>query len=259
MSVTRPWPPAVESWDDVAEHLPDLLSQLHVTMCRQDRMARFSGSGSVASERLVFRLDAQDVRWRILEVLRRIALVCDREAGVVRFEMYSTHALLVLVLGNLPWVRKHAGQKEWLGELASLMGQGWAAVDRPPDLILLGRCGRITEAGECMAELWHEPDQETIVCPLCDAVVDVARRQGEHLARAARFRAPLSTVVAALSSAGIRITLEQARKWTQRKDRHGQALLAPVAHRPSDGVALYELGDVRRVSNRMRKRAPATT
>lgn len=248
-----PWPPALDDWDDIAEHLPGLLSDLHVTMCRQDRMARFSGSGSVASERLVYRIDAQDVRWRIIGVLREVAVSRDRELGVVRFEMRSTQALLVMVLGHLPWVRKRAGADEWLARLGDLMRQGWSVVDRPPDLILLGRCGRINEVGECRAELWHEPDQETIVCPMCDAVVDVARRQGDQLARAARFRAPLSTVVAALSQAGIRISLDQARKWTQRTDSHGRALLAPVAHRPSDGVALYELGHVVAASNRMKK------
>lgn len=258
MSVSSPWPPAVESWDDVAQHLPDLLSQLHVTMCRQDRMSRQSGSGSVASERLVFRVDAQDVRWRIIEVLRRIALVRDREAGVTRFEMRSTQELLVVVLGHLPWVRKHAGADAWLADLAQMMGQGWAVVDRPPDLVLLGQCGRMTEAGRCSAELWHEPDQDTVVCPLCGAVVDVHARRDASLKRAAQVRAPLSTVVSMLSSAGLRITLDQARKWTQRKDEHGRPILAPVAKRPSDGVALYEVGAVRAASKRMSKRARAS-
>ena len=244
---------AVDEWKGLLfgeVGLVALWPQLHVTKCRTDVMARRSSSAGQSSP-LVFRVDAAEVMWRIRDVLQSIAVTYDREAGAaVRFR--STAELFLVVAGNLSWVDRHSGSEEWLADLRGQVDRGWSGVDRPPNLVRLGLCGaRLEDGGECPAELWHEPDAEVVQCPMCGAVVDVRRRRDEHLLRASAFRAPLSVVVEALAASGMRITVDQARKWTRREDKHGRPQLAHAAVR-SDGVRLYEVGAVVRASNARR-------
>lgn len=247
----------VDEWRALLSRLPALWQELHVTKCRQDVIANRSAS-AVSSSPLVFRVDASEVQWRIRDLLQTIASRYDMQAGqVIRYRQPGE--LMVLLARHVAWVAKHADAEVWMDELSALDRQGWQVVNRPPDLIRLGVCGAALDDGfTCQAELWHEPGQTAVECPMCSTVTDVAHRKDQDLARAARYRAPLSVVVEALAATGVPVRLEQARKWTQRRDRHGRALLEPATTR-ADGTKLYEVGEVLRVATSRRAKRAGTS
>ena len=233
---------SVDEWRQRVRMLPGLLSELEVTKRREDvvssRRSRASGQSP-----LVFRLGAAEVMSEIEALLRSVLVTYGLEngRGVV---LDSLPRMLVRVSEHASWVDKHKRSGEWSSRLDELIARGWSVVDTPPDRIRLGVCGApIAEGEDCPGELWREPDQVVVQCPLCGAVCDVRERMDVALKRASAFRAPLSVVVQVLRSSGVKITHEQARKWTTRTDAHGRRLLSHVAVR-SDGTKLYAVGDV---------------
>lgn len=233
---------SVDEWRQRVRVLPGLLSELEVTKRREDVVSS-QRSRATGQSPLVFRLGAAEVMSEIEALLRSVLVTYGLENGrcVV---LDSLPRMLVRVGEHASWVDKHKRSGEWSSRLDGLIARGWSVVDTPPDRIRLGVCGaRVAEGEDCPGELWREPDQVVVQCPLCGAVCDVRKRMDVALKRASAFRAPLSVVVQVLRSSGVKITHEQARKWTTRTDAHGRRLLSHVAVR-SDGTKLYAVGDV---------------
>lgn len=242
---------SVDSWRSALRTIPTLWPELHVTKCRQDVMTRHSGSASGGAP-IVYRFEAAEVQDAIRGLLQSILITFDRESGGA-FRYRSMSDLILDCTRNASWIDRHAGSEEWFATLRDLIADGWRAVDRPPDLIRVGLCeAPLADSHEtCTAELWSEPEQLAMTCPLCGAAVDVAGRRDASINRVAAARVPLSIAVKTLSDAGVKVTLEQARNWTKRKDKHGRLLLTHVAER-KDRTRLYRLGDVQELASRRR-------
>lgn len=230
----------VESWEQVLTHLPSLGRELLVTKSRQARTSRPGSGGSGGSAtRLVFNVGAMEIYDRLVEALSGILIALDRAEGTSHRYEADVARLASKVARRLDDVKRRPDQDLMLEVLLDLYRRGVTMVDIPPDTILFGQC-----SPACPGTLVGEQGSTWAECSWCRRKVEMMVLRDERLAAVGRYRAPLSTVVAALSKAGCRITLPQAKKWAQRKDsRTGKHIIEPcdVAE---DGVHLYEVGEV---------------
>lgn len=251
------------SWDardigrmGLAQLLPvaaALWSELEVTKRREDRTSTSGARRSSSTTPFVFRLGAAEVMDELAAVLRGIVIAwrAEHREGH-RFE--GVPALVETLAAHVPWVEKHSRAEEWRLALQAACAEGLRLIDVPPERIFLGRCGSPLEGGvACSVELWPAMGEASAVCPGCGRVWDVGRRTSEALRRVDRWVAPLPRVIELLRGAGVKVTYEQARKWTQRTDPRGRALLSAVG-RDASGAKLYRLGDVRSAQRRATRR-----
>ena len=237
----------VGQWRSLVRQVPSIWDQLEITK-RKQTSARARGGAGRADHLWVMRYEAADLMWQIEALLRTICTVYFRESSQpIRFLQVAE--MVARLDEHASWVVNHSEGESWSASLARLIDAAWAEIDNPPDLIRIGECGALRADGSvCASDLWHEAGQEVVQCKVCGAVVQVRERRDQALARAADFKAPLSTVVQALQKSGVRVTMAQARSWTQRRGKKDRRLNhVDVNH---DGVRLYTVGDVMKAASR---------
>lgn len=231
-----------QRWQRLLGRASDVLAQLHVTKCRQDRMSR--RGGGVPSNPLVFRVDASEAQARIREVLQGIAVAWAKDHKATAVYVKSPQDLVVFIRRRLEWVTKHQLSPFWEESLSSNVRRAWHVVDVPVELRRLGVCGAEVEGGICRTELWHEENQSVVECPVCGAEWSVLDRNQAHIDEAADETLPLKQAVWALVEYGMVLTLRQAQGWTERVNPStGQPWLSHTAV-DENGVRLYRMGDV---------------
>lgn len=230
----------------------EVLAQLHVSKCRQDRVSR-RGGGSPSTP-LVYRVDASESMARIREVLQGIGIAWAKDHKATAIYVSSPVELARFIGARLSWVTKHQMAPFWEEALASAVREAWKVVDVPDDLVRMGVCGADLDDGPCMVELWHDADQSRVECPRCGTVWSVAERQQADIQSAAEVELPLSQAVTALAEYGMSVTYRQARRWTQTiNPETGQPWLVPTRE-DGKGVRLYRMRDVAAVADDPPKR-----
>lgn len=231
-----------QRWMKLLARTGEVLAQLHVSKCRQDRMTR-RGGGSPSTP-LVYRVDASEAMARIREVLQGIAVAWAKDHKASAIYVKTPKDLVVFISGRLEWVTKHQLSPFWEESLSSNVRRGWSVVDVPTELMKLGMCGADVDGEICRTELWHKETETRVQCPRCKAMWSVLDRRQEHIDDAAEETLPLSQAVLALAEYGMALTLRQAQGWTERVNPStGEPWLMPVAS-DGAGVRLYRMGDV---------------
>lgn len=231
-----------QRWLKLLARTSEVLAQLHVSKCRQDRMTR-RGGGSPSTP-LVFRVDASEAMARIREVLQGIAVAWAKDHRSSAIYVKTPQDLVVFISTRIEWVTKHQMAPFWEEVLVDNVRRAWAVVDVPVELRKLGICGAEAEGDICRTELWHKENQTRVECPRCRAVWSVLDRQQDHIDDAAEETLPLSQAVRALAEYGMTLTLRQAQGWTERVNPStGEPWLVPTEV-DGLGVRLYRMGDL---------------
>ena len=232
-----------QRWQRLLARAWDVLGQLHVTKCRQDRMTR--RGGGAPSNPLVYRVDASEAQARIREVLQGIAVAWAKDHNASAIYVRSGQELVRFLGRRLEWVSKHQLAPFWEESLSSNVHRGWRVVDNPAELRRLGECGATAADGEvCCTVLWHEEHQRVVECPDCGAQWSVMERNQDQIDAAAEECLPLSQAVRALAEYGMVLTLRQAQGWTERVNPStGEPWLLPTGV-DDHGTRVYRMGDV---------------
>lgn len=229
-----------QRWLKLLARTSEVLAQLHVSKCRQDRMTR-RGGGSPSTP-LVFRVDASEAMVRIREVLQGIAVAWAKDHRASAIYVKTPQDLVVFISSRIEWVTKHQMSPFWEEVLVDNVRRGWGVVDVPTEMMKLGVCGAEVDGEVCRAELWHKENQTRVECPRCKAVWSVLDRQQGQIDDAADETLPLKQAVLALVEYGMALTLRQAQGWTERVNPStGEPWLTPAAV-DGGGVRLYRMG-----------------
>ena len=244
-------------WDarDVrSASLPDLVrmcgplaQELEVSILRQDATIPASGGRSSDATPILYRVGAVEVLDRITEVLRSMLGAWVSEQERPKHRMLSVPELVASLEPLRDWVVKHAQAEAWHDRLLEQCLSALEQIDIPPERVFVGTCP------SCGVELWPAIGEDVMVCTKCKTQIDVRARRREGLRRLEAYEAPLPRIIDTLRAAGEKVTYDQARQWTTRKDVRGRVRLRSVGQ-DQRGSRLYRLGDVRSVMMSMTRR-----
>lgn len=224
--------------------VPALLVELDTAISRQTSMPPASGVGGcpkgcghqedatacVAGVQLVLDTRASDARIALEHVLMGWARVWDEETPLIERSrlLWTPGGQAVLLAAVMLSIQN----RQWAGDLArevrAAVEEGWAAVDRPPDLAVVGRCS------ECGYALYAPEGVDLVRCRNCG---ETAVRIDVREASLAESRKLVTIVQLAIA---IEVPERTARSWVTRDrlirvrcDIDGRPL-----YRVSDGAAL---------------------
>jgi hypothetical protein len=124
-------------------------------------------------------------------------------------------------LGSRPWI------SECAGEIITAVHAGYAAIDRPPDLEVVGRCA-------CGTALYAARDARVVACTSCHDLTDVADARAAGLAESRELvTATALAEVLGVPPGTVRSWVSRGRLVRRRCDLDGRPL-----YRVRDGAAL---------------------
>jgi hypothetical protein len=244
--------------------VPDLLDQLDLTISRQTSMPAAGGivrcgrddcshdpdePGCVAGVRLDLDVRASDARLALTTCLHGWARVWDDETPVLR-QLPGLRKLRDHVISDTPSQARtlaavpDLGSRPWAADVAreirAAVDEGWRAVDRPPDLTVVGRCP------ECAHTLYGPADADLVRCTNCSGTfgrVDV-REASLSESRVLLTAAQLGTALADGDAEAADRIAASVRKWRQRG-------LITVVRNNLKGQPLYRVADVQKLLSRV--------
>lgn len=203
--------------------VPDLLRELEVTTTRQARQAAPARGASGGPRPLVFNAASAGLADELT------ALLCRAVAtpGRTQASALTAHAAAAELYAHLPRYA-HPGA-EWPARLLHLRERGYAAVDRAPDVRVLGMC-------DCGAPLRTGRTSGALRCRSCTAEYDItALVEARIRAVEDRWVTPREAV-ALFEVLGVKLPESTVRTWGKRRELH------PITREPTR----YVLGDVLR-------------
>lgn len=149
--------------------VPELLRDLDITRCRQDRPRTPYGRRPAGGEHpLPYRPRVADVVWTLHRALRTAASTLGMTGTLTTVELARW------LLANMRRLRAHSGAGRLAQALTSAIHGARHVIDRPNDRrSYLGPCG----VWGCLGQLYGVVDDRTALCPKCGAEHTIATRQ----------------------------------------------------------------------------------
>ena len=231
--------------------VPELLHQLDLTISRQTSMPAAGGilrcgrddcthdvdePGCVAGVRLDMDVRASDARLTLTTCLHGWARVWDEETPCL--DVPGVRRLRARVISDARWQAatlaavQDLGSRTWAADLAreirDAVDEGWRAVDRPPDVAVVGRCP------ECAHTLYAPADADLVRCRNCSGTFNRVDVREASLAESRK----LLTIVQLAQV--LEVNERTVRSWRSR----GQIT---VVRYDLDGRPLYRIADGQRL------------
>jgi hypothetical protein len=212
--------------------VPALVDDLNTTMSRQDRLGA-SGGRRGAETALPWKPPASEALW----VLSNTVLTWTRELQDPDSLPFPDAPIAAArwLLANVRHAAGHKDAGEFVDEIASAVRKAYDVIDRPPDLLLAGRC----DVDGCPEYLYATPDARTATCRACETTHEVAERRAWMMEYASDLNLPALLALAWIKLLmGKQIPRGTWDSWVSR----GRI---SAAERDHVGSALYRFGDVR--------------
>lgn len=212
--------------------VPALIDDLHTTLSRQDVVGAFSGRRASETS-LPWKETASEALWVLIDtVMTWTRELQDTDAAPFPDAPVAAARWLLTNSSHIA-SREQAGQL--VDELGSAVAKAYEAIDRPPELLIAGQCGR----NGCAEYLYARPDSKTTNCRGCDTEHQVDERRAWMVNYAAEMQLP-----AHLCLAWVRLLMGKTiprGTWDSWVTRHR----IESSSRDHVGNALYRFGDVR--------------
>lgn len=165
------------------------------------------------------------------------------------------------LLGQLEWLRHHAGAQQAQTDLVAAVWHAQHVIDRRADRLYVGPCDTTGEwhqaedgwtgdlIGPCNTDLYAKPGEPKATCDRCGHTWDVAGRRGYLLDAAQDRLVTASDLSRFLSVYGQPIEAERIWKWRERGhlSTKGTDVSGRPLYRVGDAIALLSrLGDTRK-------------
>lgn len=231
--------------EDVLGQIPDALEVAEDTIAKVSRTGGSGVASSGAAESVEpINLDTAEKRRALWEAaVSNARLVLEHDTSD---DLRGVEPVVYLQM-SVDLIRGQDFAGELLDELEAATRKLWSAVDRRPDVIMLGQCGVVHEGVPCPGALRaHKKDIEAR-CRVCGSTSNVEELRKDRAANAWEHFAPLAEVVKAVRTAGYLVNPKSAQRWAKQGD------LSVIRYR-DDGVALYSPGQVVDAHQRMKTR-----
>lgn len=234
--------------DDLSRLLNGLeatLEDADITIAKLDQLGGGAGTNDpAAGSAAPLNLEASERKRTLVEAIHqwaRVILEDDTDPHV--------HGLAPLTYLRLSvdLIKKRDDAGELLRELSEANRYLLVAIDRPPSIILLGRCATTIEGQQCPEMIRARHGEHEARCRTCGATYIVEDVQAQALADAWHEYGTLPTVVKAMRHMVKKVTLRSAQRWAKDGD------LVPHRH-DHDGTPMYTAAQVLQVSTQMRAR-----
>jgi hypothetical protein len=218
--------------------LPELLTELDITLSRQDTLVTPGAAGRRTSTPLPFRPEASDLGSTAATTITTWARDVHEHNPHLRPPAGTTADAAAWLARWPSLLATHPAADELHADLTGLADQIRYRVDRRPDRVYSGPCAAPTEAGPCPGHLYAHAGAGIVTCPVCRAQHDVTERREWMTDRA---RDMLLTAPVALGWARLLLDHEVPagtwRSWLSRRR---------IVARGTDRVSrpLYRFGDV---------------
>lgn len=216
--------------------IPALIDDLHTTLSRQDVLGASSGRRA-AETGLPWKEAASEALWVLIDTIMSAVREFHEpgqpfpDAPVLGARWLLTH---------VQDVASHPDAGRVVDEVASAVLKAYESIDRPPDLLLAGRCGVSRGDGEeCPEYLYARPGSTRTACRACETEHEVAERRAWMMEYASDLALP-----PAMALSWVRLLMGKSipngtwRSWVSR----GRIEAAGHDH---VGAPLYRFGDVR--------------
>jgi len=210
-----------------------LYDELAVTLTRQDVIGGDGGRQS-AETSLPFKLHASEAGDILAGTLTSAADDLSSHLGM-QFPLNPPRWLLA----SMDQLAGFDQAGRLVDEIRHAVRNAYRAIDRPPELLLAGRCSATVEQIRCVGVLYARPGDVRTVCPECSIEHEVAERRQAMLDAAAVLNVTKTT---ALSWIGLLMDREIPdgtwRSWRTRGKLHVRSINV-------EGRELFGFGDVR--------------
>lgn len=174
--------------------VPALVEDLLTTITRQDVLGA-SGGRRAAETAIPWKDHATQVLWVLNSAMTgwvRVLLEHNNLRSEVVDRAYdgqATHHRVTIsasrwLLAHITSLSLHEGAGEAVDEIGDAVQRAYQAIDRPPDKLPAGQC----MFNDCPAYLYADPHAETVDCPKCGIVHDMAERRAWMSAQAIEYR-----------------------------------------------------------------------
>jgi hypothetical protein len=228
--------------------IPELLRELDVTITRRAKVAYRPGPGGTPEldpVTMPFHEGASNALEDLRGSLRGWAQNLADDEGEELPKSWGLRSCAVYLAARAAQVRMRGWAPDMYVEVMDAVRRARRAIDAPPDLVFMGRCG-----DPCNEELWCPPGAHSVECRACGAVWERDELLAHFTGLAANVTAPAPVIARALTAQGKPLDAMRIYQW--RKRGH----LAPVGRDARTGSDLYRLGDVADVLARMERKAP---
>jgi len=226
--------------------LPGTLEDADDTIAKLDQLGGGAGANDpAAGSAAPLNLEASMRKRTLVEAIHqwaRVILEDDTDPHVRGLEPLTYLRL------SVDLIKKRDDAGEMLRELSEATRYLLVAIDLPPNIILLGRCGTVIEGQRCPEMIKARDGDTEARCRTCGATYIVEDVQAQAVAQATGIEAPLSEIVKLLRKAKIMVDPRSARRWA--KDGDLQAARCRIA----DRVHLYSPAQVLEAREKVKKR-----
>ena len=228
--------------------IPDLTQQLLTTLARQDRVTKpgqSGGGGLKAASTPPSNGAVRDPAEILTHTLRAWADTLDAEHGPTGAVGYSRR-----IHAHLDHIRSRPDAGDITDEILHAYRGAQRIVDLPPDRIIMGECGTTDdETGEqCPGTMRGYHGKPEVRCDTCGHTENAEDRKAIAMANAWEEKAPLSVVVKAMNTWGLRVNHNTAKQWVKRE-------LLRTPWQAPDGTALYTIAQVVEVMRLQQEKA----
>lgn len=234
--------------------VPDLLTDLEVTITRQDKIGDRQEGGRPSERPLPLRLGPMEARRALGDALLRwvCAMFGDRFRDGSRSIIAEPLWLAQYLINNLGDIQL----SEQAGDLADEIGYrvigGQRAVDKPLQLVYAGPCDG---PDGCTADLYAHPRRNDVACRSCGLVYEIAPRRRwllEHAEDQLLTAVEISRALPGLLQQ--KLTAAMVRGWAHR------GRLTPKPPHPADRAKnpRYRVGDVMNLINETQRETLAS-
>jgi hypothetical protein len=229
---------------------PALVEDLLTTIARQDVLGA-SGGRKAAETAVPWKDHASRVLWDLNSTMTgwvRIMLehynltsdVVDRAYDGIPTHHRVTISASRWLVGNLNSLAMHEAAGEAVDEIGNVVMRAYNAIDRPPDKLPAGQC----LVNECPAYLYADPHAETVECPKCQSVHDMAERHAWMSESATEYRVTATEAYGWIKMLlGKQLPESTWRRWLTQPVRGGEPRL-PHDDLDHVGRKLYRWGAV---------------
>lgn len=219
--------------------IPDLLEQLLVTVCRQDKFQVGREGGPGPEKPMPFNEKAS----LMLSELERLVIRWARAFGMTGracgFDGSGTAA--GYLTDHIPYIVTNITALELYREIESAVSKSRRMIDRPADRIFAGPCNtEVTFFGGiayCRNDLYANPGASKVVCGECHTQHDVQERREWMLSEISERYVDAGLAASLLTQLGIQISSATVR-------RYGREGLLTVVLQGAKQTATYQLGQV---------------
>lgn len=222
---------------------PGLIGDLETTIAKQTAMGADPGVRvqSNNDDAIIFNETASNRMATLRQELERLRIIVDKNLGRTFTFEPSPARLAESIRNHTRWLSRQPEIGTHVIALTSACTKARHACDRPPAKNYVGPCGYDDGTTVCEWELYVEPSDKSVVCPVCGKYWDVdERRKNAFDSIPDDLTAPISTITRVFRNEDIEITRSQLQHWADRK-------LIDSALVDENGRKQYRLLDVYRM------------